>query len=235
MRPPKRLPAREAPADRAGAERRAEARWPGVGTPAPPGASAAACLRVASFRGRWRRFGTPAPPSASAAACLTTARRAGRHRRTLPASSRSGVLTTSTLRGSLYLARRSRGECQQVGRVELLGIGLDDGVDDVAAVLVGESDHAHRTHRRVLLQRGLDLGRVDVGATGEDHVLHPVAEVEVAVLVEPTHVAERLPPAIERAGLGADVAVRRSVGRCCAATPHPARRAATGCRRGPRS
>ena len=77
---------------------------------------------------------------------------------------------------------------------------------------------AHRTHGRVLLQRRLDLGRVDVRATGEDHVLHAVAEVEVAVLVEPAHVAERLPAALERPGLGADVAVGRPVGRV--AHPH---------------
>ena len=50
----------------------------------------------------------------------------------------------------------------------------DDG--DVADVLVG--------HQHVL-----DLGRVDVLAAGDDHVLHAVVQVDVAVVVEVAGVA----------------------------------------------
>ena len=131
-------------------------------------------------------------------------------RRTLPASSRRGASTNSTTRGSLYFASRSAANSKQLLLGERVGVGLDDRVDEVAQVLVGKPDHADRSHGRVLLDRGLDLGRVDVRPAREDHVLHAVAEVQVAVVVEPAHVAERLPAAVERARLGADVVVRRA-------------------------
>ena len=41
------------------------------------------------------------------------------------------------------------------------------------------------------MQFGLDLGGIDVGAAGDDHVLGPVAQVEEAVLVEIANVAGR--------------------------------------------
>jgi hypothetical protein len=41
----------------------------------------------------------------------------------------------------------------------------------------------------VLGQHALDLGRVDVLATADDHVLDPVGDVEVAVGVEVSAVA----------------------------------------------
>ena len=91
-------------------------------------------------------------------------------------------------------------------------------MDAVAPVLVGEADDAAAPHRGVLLQRRLDLGRVDVGAPRQDHVLEPVAEVEVAVLVEVAAVAEGLPAPLPPAGLRAHVVVGGPV--APAAHPH---------------
>ena len=82
------------------------------------------------------------------------------------------------------MARRSREVREHLVGVEV-GIGLDDGVDAVAQVLVGQPDHRARPHGGVLLERRLDLGRVDVGAAAQDHVGEPVAEVEEPVGVEP--------------------------------------------------
>src|SRR5205085_8539905 len=79
-------------------------------------------------------------------------------------------------------------------------------------------DYRAALHGGVFLERGLDLGRVDVGAAAEDHVAHPVTQVEVAVGVDPAVVAERLPPAVALAGLGADVGVGRRV--AAGAQPH---------------
>ncbi len=47
----------------------------------------------------------------------------------------------------------------------------------------------------MLVQRRLDLGRIDVGAADQDHVGAPVGEVEIAVLVERADVAQDLPAA----------------------------------------
>ena len=53
----------------------------------------------------------------------------------------------------------------------------------------------------MFLQRGLDLGRVDVGAAAQNHVADAIAEVEVAVGVDPAVVAQAIsqPPTSCRA------------------------------------
>ena len=107
--------------------------------------------------------------------------------------------------------RGARAGTRSTSSVSRSAVGLDDGVHPVAEVVVGQADHRARPHRRVLLQRRLDLGRVDVGAAAQDHVGEPVAEVEEAVGVEPAEVAERLPAAVAGARLGADVAVAGGV------------------------
>jgi hypothetical protein len=53
----------------------------------------------------------------------------------------------------------------------------------VAHIGIGQAYYCDGSDGRVLLQSCLDLGGIDVGAAGEDHVLQPVAEVEVAVLI----------------------------------------------------
>ena len=55
--------------------------------------------------------------------------------------------------------------------------------------------------RRMAGERVLDLGRVDVLAAGDDHVLHPVDEEEVPVVVEVAGVA-RVVPAVAEGVLG---------------------------------
>ena len=51
---------------------------------------------------------------------------------------------------------------------------------------------------RVLEQGGLDLGRVDVLSAGDEHVLHPVDDVEVALVVDDRDVAGAQPAVGER-------------------------------------
>ena len=70
----------------------------------------------------------------------------------------------------------------------------------------------------VLLQRSLNLGRVDVGATGQDHVGGAVTQIEVVLCVEVAHVTQRLPAALACTSGGAEVAVGGSVAH--AAQPH---------------
>ena len=78
----------------------------------------------------------------------------------------------------------------------------------VAEIVVRQSDDGTRSNARMLVERGFDLGRVNVHAAGQDHVGLAIAQVEEAVGVHPSHVAERLPAAVDAARLRADVAVR---------------------------
>ncbi len=59
----------------------------------------------------------------------------------------------------------------------------DDRDRHLAPPLVGASDHRDLEHRGVLVQHPLDLGAGDVLAARHDHVLQPVDDVDVAVVV----------------------------------------------------
>ena len=88
--------------------------------------------------------------------------------------------------------------------LELLGGGRrtrlehDDRVDLLTPCRVGDADHGDLLDRRVGRDRVLDLDRVDVLAAGDDHVLDPVDEVDVAVGVEVALVAGVVPAVAER-------------------------------------
>src|SRR5712691_9531308 len=77
----------------------------------------------------------------------------------------------------------------------------DDGFDRLAPPVVRHADDRDVGDGRMVGQRILDLGRVDVLAARDDHVLHPVGEEEIAVLVEKAGVARPEPPVgVERPG-----------------------------------
>ena len=78
----------------------------------------------------------------------------------------------------------------------------DEGVHELAAVAVGHADDRGLEHVRVLLQHILDLARVDVEATDEDHLFLPSADEEVAVVVELANVAGVQPAVVKRLGRG---------------------------------
>ena len=60
----------------------------------------------------------------------------------------------------------------------------------LAQVVVGYANDQAGQHVRVLAQRGLDLGGIDVAAADGEHVDAPVVEVEEAVGIEVAEVAE---------------------------------------------
>ena len=78
---------------------------------------------------------------------------------------------------------------------------LDDRLDLLAPVVVGDAEDRGVGDRGVREQHALDLGRIDVDAAGDDHVGLAVAEEQVAVVVEVADVAdgEEAGPAV---GLG---------------------------------
>ena len=75
-----------------------------------------------------------------------------------------------------------------------------DGVDLLAPDVVGDADYRRLLHRRVLGQGHLHLGRENVLSAGDDHVLHPVHEEQVAAVVEVAGVAGAIPAVPEDLG-----------------------------------
>ena len=62
----------------------------------------------------------------------------------------------------------------QIVEIELLRVRLHDGVHDLTEVVVRQADHRAGLDVRVLVESGLDLCRVNVGAADQDHVAVPV-------------------------------------------------------------
>src|SRR5581483_11137091 len=82
---------------------------------------------------------------------------------------------------------------------------LHHRADLLAEDVVGDAEDGRVGYRRVLEQRGFDLGRIDVLATPDDHVLGPVGDRDEPVLVEAGDVAGAQPAAGQerlRRGLG---------------------------------
>src|SRR4051794_41273477 len=55
--------------------------------------------------------------------------------------------------------------------------------------------------------RGLDLRRIDVGAAAQNHVGEAVTEIEIALRIEPSDVAERFPAVGAALRLGAEIVI----------------------------
>ena len=99
---------------------------------------------------------------------------------------------------------------EQPGNVEYKVVRLDDGVHPAAPFVVRKTDHGAGPDGRMLGEGRFDLGRIHVRPADQNHVLRAVAEIEVALVIEPTHVAQRLPPSGSDPGLCPDVPVGRS-------------------------
>ena len=78
----------------------------------------------------------------------------------------------------------------ELGRRRDAGGRFDHRLHLLAPVVVRDAEHRGVADRGVRQQGGLDLGRVDVHAARHDHVDLAVAQVEEAVVVELTHVAD---------------------------------------------
>src|SRR3546814_1547683 len=122
---------------------------------------------------------------------------------------------------------------------------LDRSGDLLAQNLVRHADHRRLLHRRMEMERGLDLERRDVVAAADDQFLRPPGHDQIAILVDEAEVAGLGPAALEAlrrrfeivpvsarmflpaidfaddAGFGDDMAVRseaRRVGKECVST-----------------
>ena len=124
----------------------------------------------------------------------------------LPVGSRGSSASKSMVRGHLNAARcwrqKSISSRSSAGLGLDAGHQLDDGLDLLALVLVGDADDGGVEHLVVGDQEVLGLLRVDVHAARDDHVRLAVGEEQVAVLVDVADVADRRPGAGGVAALG---------------------------------
>ena len=123
--------------------------------------------------------------------------------RILPAGLRGSGSGRNQMRtGTLNAASRSATwACSSASVTSMPGSDVHDRADLLAQHLVGDADDRGVVHRRVLVERGLDLDAVHVLAAADDHVLGPVDDVDEALVVEPGHVAG-VEPAVGEAGRG---------------------------------
>ena len=150
---------------------------------------------------------------------------------TLPDGLRGSASMKVTSFGTLNLASWPR-QCSTSSSAVAVAPGAqrDEGHRHLAPPLVGAGHHGHLEHGVVLVEHPLDLGAGDVLAARHDHVLEPVDDEQVAVLVADADVAGVEPAAGERLGGGLRVApVALEHLRARAARSRPARPAATDC------
>ena len=83
-----------------------------------------------------------------------------------------------------------------------IGTFLDHnaGLHRLPPFFAGYADHRHIGDLRMGIDRVFDFGRIDILAAGNDHVLHPVADIEVTIFIEIARIA-RAEPAVAINGL----------------------------------
>ena len=69
----------------------------------------------------------------------------------------------------------------------------DDGMHSLAPLVAWDPDHRDLGHGRMRGDGVLHLDGVHVLSAGDDHVLHPVGQVQEAVFVDEAHVAGAIP------------------------------------------
>ena len=109
----------------------------------------------------------------------------------LPVSSRGSSSWKSTTRGTLKPARRSRRNAARRPRRGRPGSRLHRCCQRLAELRIGNAEHGAVGDAGHGDQHRLDLGRIDVDAAGDHHVVLAVDDVEIAVGVEIAHVAQR--------------------------------------------
>src|SRR5229473_4595334 len=65
----------------------------------------------------------------------------------------------------------------------------DKGLHRLAAVGIGNADYDRFGDSRVRVNRTLYIGRIDIVAAGDDHVLEAIDDEQIAVLVEVANIA----------------------------------------------
>ena len=103
-------------------------------------------------------------------------------------------MTIVTLVGTLKLGEALADEALKVGDLERFArLDHDVAGEFLAEAFVGDAVHGGFVDGRVLVDRRLDLGAVDVLTAAQDHVLGAVADVHEPLVVDAADVARAQP------------------------------------------
>src|SRR5690349_6445089 len=84
---------------------------------------------------------------------------------------------------------------------------LDNGVHALPEFRIRHTDDDARTHLWMRADGSLDFGRIDVGPTAQDHVGQPISEIEIAIRIKPSDIAQRFPAVRAALRLGAEIMI----------------------------
>src|SRR3546814_8105065 len=85
-----------------------------------------------------------------------------------------------------------------------------DLMDHCSEVPVGYADRDGKRHARMLRQRILDFGGIDIHATAQDQIGASIGNVEIPLLVQPPEIADGLVAVVRAMRLRAKVAIGRA-------------------------
>ena len=80
-------------------------------------------------------------------------------------------------------------------------LALHKGRDDLAPSLIGKTDDGDFEHGRVKRKTAFDLDRRDIFAAGNDHVVDAAGHEQIAIAVDETGVAGKIPAVPQRLGV----------------------------------
>src|ERR1700757_2462793 len=70
---------------------------------------------------------------------------------------------------------------------------FENGVYPLAEFRIRQTNDDARTHLWMRAYCGFNLGRIDVGATAQNHVGQSISKIQVAVRIKPSDIAQRFP------------------------------------------
>ena len=80
------------------------------------------------------------------------------------------------------------------------GLRLDRGMHRLAPMVVRNADDGAFGNGGMLRQHRFDVARIDVEAAGDDHLAQPVAQEQIAALIEHAEIAGVQPAVDDRLG-----------------------------------
>ena len=84
---------------------------------------------------------------------------------------------------------------------------LENGVHALPEFRIGHTDDDARAHLWMRTDGSLDLGRINVGTTAQDHVGQSISEIQIAIHIKPSDISQRFPAVGAPLRLSAEIVI----------------------------